>query len=52
MIRNLQSLGKTILLTTHYMNEAEHLADRAAIIVDGEIVARGRRVSCRRGTAP
>ena len=52
MIRNLQSLGKTILLTTHYMNEAEHLADRAAIIVDGEIVAKGRRVSCRRGTAP
>ena len=42
MIRNLQSLGKTILLTTHYMDEAEHLADRAAIIVDGEIVAEGR----------
>ena len=41
MIRNLQSLGKTILLTTHYMDEAEHLADRAAIIVDGEIVAEG-----------
>ena len=41
MIRNLQSLGKTILLTTHYMNEAEHLADRVAIMVDGEIVAEG-----------
>ena len=41
MIRNLQSLGKTILLTTHYMDEAEHLADRAAIMVDGEIVAEG-----------
>ena len=41
MIRNLQSLGKTILLTTHYMEEAEHLADRVAIIVDGEIVAEG-----------
>ena len=41
MIRNLQSLGKTILLTTHYMEEAEHLADRVAIIVDGKIVAEG-----------
>ena len=41
MIRNLQSLGKTILLTTHYMEEAEHLADRVAIMVDGEIVAEG-----------
>ena len=41
MIRNLQSLGKTILLTTHYMDEAEHLADRVAIMVDGEIVAEG-----------
>ena len=41
MIGNLQSLGKTILLTTHYMEEAEHLADRVAIIVDGEIVAEG-----------
>ena len=41
MIRNLQSLDKTILLTTHYMDEAEHLADRVAIMVDGEIVAEG-----------
>ena len=41
MIRNLQSLGKTILLTTHYMDEADHLADRVAIMVDGEIVAEG-----------
>ena len=41
MIRNLRSLGKTVVLTTHYMDEAEHLADRVAIIVDGRIVAVG-----------
>jgi ABC-2 type transport system ATP-binding protein len=42
MIRNLRSLGKTVLLTTHYMDEAQSLADRVAIIVGGEIVAEGR----------
>ena len=41
MVRNLRSLGKTVFLTTHYMDEAEHLADRVAIIVAGEIVAEG-----------
>ena len=41
MIRNLRSLGKTILLTTHYMDEAEALADRVAIMVQGRIVAEG-----------
>ena len=41
MVRNLQSLGKTIVLTTHYMDEAEHLADRVAIMVHGRIVAQG-----------
>ena len=41
MVGNLQSLGKTVVLTTHYMDEAEHLADRVAIIVQGEIVAEG-----------
>jgi ABC-2 type transport system ATP-binding protein len=41
MIQNLQSLGKTILLTTHYMDEAQTLADRVAVISRGEIVAEG-----------
>jgi ABC-2 type transport system ATP-binding protein len=41
MIRNLQSLGKTIFLTTHYMDEAQSLAGRVGIIVSGRIVALG-----------
>jgi ABC-2 type transport system ATP-binding protein len=41
MVRGLQALGKTIFLTTHYMDEAEQLADRVAIIRRGEIVAEG-----------
>jgi ABC-2 type transport system ATP-binding protein len=40
-IRSLRALGKTILLTTHYLDEAEHLADRVAVLRDGEIVAVG-----------
>ena len=39
MIRNLRDLGKTVLLTTHYLDEAQALADRVAIMVRGEIVA-------------
>ena len=41
VIRNLAALGKTILLTTHYMDEAEHLADTVAVIASGRIVAEG-----------
>ncbi|MGZ5325462.1 MAG: ABC transporter ATP-binding protein, partial [Solirubrobacterales bacterium] len=41
VIASLRELGKTIFLTTHYMDEAESLADRAAIIVAGQIVAEG-----------
>lgn len=41
IVENLTSLGKTILLTTHYMDEAQHLADRVAVIANGEIVAEG-----------
>jgi ABC-2 type transport system ATP-binding protein len=41
LIGNLRSLGKTILLTTHYLEEAEQLADRVAVINAGRIVALG-----------
>jgi ABC-2 type transport system ATP-binding protein len=41
VIRNLKDLGKTIFLTTHYMDEAQHLADEVAIIAKGRIVAQG-----------
>ena len=41
VVENLAALGKTVLLTTHYMDEAEHLAGRAAVIVGGRIVAEG-----------
>jgi ABC-2 type transport system ATP-binding protein len=41
VIAGLRSLGKTIFLTTHYMEEAEYLADRIAVIADGRIVAQG-----------
>ena len=40
-ISDLCQLGKTILLTTHYLDEAQHLADRIAILRDGEIAAEG-----------
>ena len=40
-IRDLRSLGKSILLTTHYMEEAQRLADRVAILRSGEIVGTG-----------
>jgi len=40
-IRSLRSLGKTILLTTHYIEEAQQLADRVAVLRHGEIVAAG-----------
>jgi ABC-2 type transport system ATP-binding protein len=40
-IRGLRALGRSILLTTHYMEEAERLADRLAILREGEIVAGG-----------
>ena len=41
MVHNLKDLGKTVFLTTHYMDEAQNLADRVAIIVGGRIVAEG-----------
>jgi ABC-2 type transport system ATP-binding protein len=40
-IRSLSALGKTILLTTHYLDEVEQLADRVAVLRGGRIVASG-----------
>jgi ABC-2 type transport system ATP-binding protein len=42
VVSGLRELGKTVFLTTHYMDEAEHLADRIAVIARGRIVAEGR----------
>jgi ABC-2 type transport system ATP-binding protein len=42
VIRSLRALGKTILLTTHYLDEAEQLSDRVAVLREGSIVAMGR----------
>ena len=40
-IRRLQELGKTVLLTTHYLDEAQALCDRVAIVKDGRVLAEG-----------
>ena len=41
VVRALRDLGKTVLLTTHYLEEAQALADRVAIVKDGRILAEG-----------
>jgi ABC-2 type transport system ATP-binding protein len=41
VVRTLKDLGKTVLLTTHYLDEAQELADRVAIVKEGRIVAEG-----------
>jgi ABC-2 type transport system ATP-binding protein len=41
MIKDLTGLGRTVFLTTHFMDEAQELADRVAVIANGEIVAEG-----------
>jgi ABC-2 type transport system ATP-binding protein len=50
MIRSLRSLGKTILLTTHYLDEAEHLADRVAVLREGRIIREGTPAELTGGT--
>jgi ABC-2 type transport system ATP-binding protein len=53
-IRSLKALGKTVLLTTHYLDEAQALADRVAIIKDGRILVEGapRELGAGEGAAP
>ena len=48
-IGNLRALGKTILLTTHYLDEAEQLADRVAVLRNGEIIREGTPADLRGG---
>jgi ABC-2 type transport system ATP-binding protein len=50
MIRSLRSLGKTILLTTHYLDEAEQLADRVAVLREGRIISEGTPAQLTGGT--
>jgi ABC-2 type transport system ATP-binding protein len=53
-IRSLKALGKTVLLTTHYLDEAQALADRVAIIKDGRIIVEGvpEELGANSGVAP
>jgi ABC-2 type transport system ATP-binding protein len=50
-VRSLRTLGKTVLLTTHYLDEAQALADRVAIIRGGELLAEGAPGELRSGPA-
>ena len=49
VVKNLAALGKTVLLTTHYMDEAQYLADRVALVTGGRIVAEGPPASLGEG---
>jgi ABC-2 type transport system ATP-binding protein len=51
LIERLRSLGKTILLTTHYMDEAQHLADRVVVLTNGRVIADGTPESLGRSGA-
>ena len=50
-IRHIVSRGKTVLLTTHYLQEADALADRIAVINQGEIIAEGTPATIKAQTA-
>jgi ABC-2 type transport system ATP-binding protein len=50
VVRNMRTLGKTILLTTHYMDEAQFLADRICVIAAGKVVAQGTPETLRAGS--
>jgi len=51
LIGGLRALGKTILLTTHYMEEAHRLADRVVVIAGGRVIAEGAPDALGRETA-
>ena len=51
LIARLRELGKTILLTTHYMDEAQHLADRVVVMAHGRVIAEGAPETLGRGAA-
>jgi ABC-2 type transport system ATP-binding protein len=51
LIARLRDLGKTILLTTHYMDEAQALADRVVVIAHGRVIAEGTPATLGRGAA-
>jgi ABC-2 type transport system ATP-binding protein len=50
-VGRLKELGKTVVLTTHYLDEAQALADRVAIVKDGRIVAEGPPAELRPGSS-
>ena len=50
IVRNMRGLGKTIVLTTHYMDEAQELADRICVMAKGKVVAEGSPESLRAAT--
>jgi ABC-2 type transport system ATP-binding protein len=50
LVRSLRALGKTVLLTTHYLDEAQQLADRVAVLREGEIVRIGKPSELTAGT--
>ncbi|HYF28514.1 MAG TPA: ABC transporter ATP-binding protein [Baekduia sp.] len=52
VVRSLQELGKTVLLTTHYLDEAQALCDRVAIVKDGRVVADGPPAALGAGGGP
>jgi ABC-2 type transport system ATP-binding protein len=51
VVRSLQDLGKTVLLTTHYLDEAQALCDRVAIVKEGRFVAEGAPAALSGGSA-
>src|SRR3954451_16258042 len=51
LIADLKDLGKTILLTTHYMEEAQFLADRVVVVANGRVIAEGTPDTLGRGQA-